>query len=95
MLYRICTEDKNRKKIIEIVTNSYPGFTILQGIGYWHKQQEKCLVIEIVTPTVETNKIQTIVDEIRRANNQEAVLIQAIECNSTFWTKQSKFSYNK
>lgn len=78
MLYRIITEDKNSNEIEKIVNKFYPGFTLIKGKGYWRLQKEKTLIIEIITDSEDT-KINRIAKEIKKANSQEAVLIQRIK----------------
>ena len=80
MLYRIFTENKNLETIEKIVSKYYEGFTLVKGQGYWRLQKENSLIIEIVTD--DTDKlISDLALEIKKANKQEAVLIQKIANN--------------
>ena len=80
MLYRIFTENKNHKEIEKIVSKYFEGFTLIKSEGYWRLQKENSLIIEIVTD--DTDKlINDMAGEIKKANNQEAVLIQKIRNN--------------
>jgi len=84
MLYRIFTENVNRKKIEGIVTERYIGYTIMNSTGMWKGQKEKSLVIEICTDKAEDAKVDWIAKAIKRENNQEAVLVQKIRDNIKF-----------
>jgi len=78
-LYRICTEDKNRDKVERIVTGCFPGFTIIEAKGYWEGVREDSLVIELVTEDEE--RVNIVATRIKVVNEQQAVLIQRIECD--------------
>lgn len=83
MLYRIFTEDLNQDKIEQIITESYPGFTIHKAQGFWRLQKEDSLIIEIVTEDDEA-KVNAIARAIKEANEQEAVLVQKIHNEQWF-----------
>ena len=83
MLYRIFTEDKNQPTIEQIVTEFYPGFTLVKGEGFWRLQKENSLIIEIVTED-EDAKISEIAQRIKAANQQQAVLVQKIQNHQWF-----------
>ncbi len=78
MLYRIFTENQNEVEIEKIVNKFYPGFTVVKGEGFWRMQKEDSLIIEIVTQDEDT-KINTVAQEIKELNKQEAVLVQKIK----------------
>ncbi len=83
MLYRIYTENKNQKTIEKIITNYFDGFTIIKGQGFWKGQKENSLIIEIEVQVDEVEKVDQIAEDIKHANNQQAVIIQKI--NSDSW----------
>ena len=80
MLYRIFTEDKNRKKLEKIASKYFPGYTIFKAQGFWRLQKENSLIMEFV---IEDNdvKINKLAEEIKKENKQEAVLVQKIKNN--------------
>jgi len=84
MLYRLCTENLNRKKIEKIVSSYFDGFTLFSAIGYWQNYKENSLIIEISSNNNEYDKIKEIAKEIKRVNDQDAVLIQELQQNQTF-----------
>jgi len=75
-LYRIFTEHKNSDKIVEIVNKYFEGYTLLNGIGYWQGVPEQSLVIEIIGTEKDAARVELVAYEIKKANVQEAVLIQ-------------------
>ena len=78
MLYRIFTEDKNKKAIEKIINKYYEGYTLYKAEGFWRLQKENSLIIEIITedPAAKVNKIAK---EIKAKNKQQAVLVQKIK----------------
>jgi len=75
-LYRIYTEHKDVEKVAKIVGRYFKGFTLLNGIGYWQGVPEQSLVIEIIGTESDATKVELVAYEIKKANTQEAVLIQ-------------------
>lgn len=49
MLYRLFTEDKNRAEVEKIASKHFQGFTMISALGYWQRNPESSLIIEIVT----------------------------------------------
>lgn len=82
MLYRICTENVNQNKIEKIVSKLFDGFTIVKGTGFWKRQKENSLIVEIVGDESDLNKVKSIASEIKVINDQDAVLVQRIENNN-------------
>ena len=78
MLYRIFTEDKNRRKIERICAKYYPGYTLIKAEGFWRLQKEKSLIIEVITEDPAA-RISKLAKDIKNANKQEAVLVQKIK----------------
>ncbi len=85
-LYRIYTENKNRDRIEELVSQYYDGFTIFETTGYWKRNKEKSLVIEVLQTEPEGIyfNIRTLCESIRRENNQESVLLTEQEVWAKF-----------
>lgn len=79
MLYRIYTENKNPKEIEKIVSKYFEGFTIVKTSGFWRLQKENSLIIEIEAPRIKRAKVNQVAKEIKKANNQQAVLVQEIK----------------
>lgn len=83
MIYRIHTENKqNVDFIASIVARRFEGFNITETVGYWKGVKEKSLVIEIDT-FEEDEKLVSIsvyntAKEIKKENQQEAVLVQIL-----------------
>ena len=82
MLYRIYTENKNQKEIEKIVGKDFEGFTIFKAKGFWRLQAEKSLIIEIESPGIGKEKVNKLAKKIKKANEQEAVLVQEIKNNN-------------
>ncbi len=77
MFFRLVTENKNYDRTIKLVQRFFTGFTILKGIGFWNRQKEDCLIIEVSGAT--KKDIMFLAEQIKLQNNQEAVMIQQIK----------------
>jgi len=80
--FRIYTENKNQDKIEEIISRHFDGFTIYKAEGFWRLQKEKTLIIEILGESDIVEKINSAAKEIKKENNQDAVLVQKIKNNN-------------
>lgn len=77
-LYRLFTEDINRKEVIKLAASQFEGFTLkTDSIGYWHGQPEKSLSIEVITE--DGAAVEKLAELIKEVNHQEAVLIERIK----------------
>lgn len=76
-IYRLHTEDMNRPLIEKLVAASFNGFTILSGTGYWKGSSEATLVIEIIGDQHDGLPVRRLAEQIRQANDQDAVLVTA------------------
>lgn len=83
MLYRIHTQNKNKKFLCQLISKYFDGFSVIEQIGYWQSKKEKSLCIEIVADTASTAlKIGQLCKAICGYNRQDAVLIQEIDCKT-------------
>jgi hypothetical protein len=83
-LYRLLTENKNKKWLCRLISENFSGFTIYETIGYWQGKQEKSLVIEILEENVsDMTKIERICKSICGYSKQDVVMVQSIDvvCN--------------
>jgi hypothetical protein len=82
MIIRILTEDKNHLRVRELCAKRFDAFTILHGMGCWKGTLEPALTIEIAIEDgyqAEREKATELAQEIKKLNDQEAVLIEYIE----------------
>jgi len=83
MLYRLFTENKKKKQICQLVSNSFSGFTVFEAIGYWQGESEKSLCIEIYSTSANAD---VLINKVCRAicclNKQDVVLLQKIKINA-------------
>ena len=80
--FRIYTENKNLHRVEKIISKYFQGFTVYKATGHWRLQQENSLIIEILGESSIIDKVNRLAKEIKKANKQEAVLIQKIKNNS-------------
>ena len=83
-LYQIYTEDMHRNVIENIVSREFSGFSILEATGYWLKQKEKAIVIEIIglfdvedveNSRIELGTVRFVANLIKNYNGQESVIL--------------------
>ena len=72
-IYRIYTEEKNKKAIVQLVTEQFESFTLQPTLGYYRRKPEKSIVIEIVGG--KPAQIRRLAERIRKMNGQKSVLI--------------------
>jgi len=82
MLYRIYTENKNKRDVLALASGYFPGFTAFDGQGYWQGAAESSLVLEIVAPKTQKNEVESLAKHIKEFNTQEAVLLQELKNSS-------------
>ncbi len=78
MTYRIYTQNKGRAGIERIVGRAFPGFSIFPATGYWQGTRERSLVIEILGAAKDGPRVRRVAQDIKTANNQEAVPVERI-----------------
>lgn len=86
MLYRIYTERFDTRDIRHgtaerIVASAFDGFTRFDSVGYWIGVQEPSECFEIITD--DNARVMEAARDIRRCNDQAAVLVVAIPCTPT------------
>ncbi len=82
-VYDIYTEDKNREDIIDIlIYYGIDNFTLIRAEGFYDYQQEKSLIIRIISSGEEyiCGNIANICKKIRQNNEQEQVLLVTYPC---------------
>ena len=78
-MYRVLTERVNPGTITGLAAKYLGDCTIVEGIGLFNNQEEKSTIIEYSTGTAQDQLIRSLANEIRTANNQEAVLVQKFD----------------
>ncbi len=75
VIYKVYTEYKNTREIIELVSKQFDGFTVTSGRGFWKGHEELSLVIEIIGDYADKSKVLKLAAEIKVLNKQESVLV--------------------
>lgn len=84
ILYRIMTEEVNRAEIIKLADKYFDGYSTSRPDtreGHWNGQEEKSLLIEVITD--KKSDVMKLANDIKIMNKQEAVLVEAIP--NTAW----------
>ena len=71
--YRLYTERFDN--LATITSNYFEGFTLFESQGYWQGVAEQSVVIEIIASDDDSWRIDALAEFIRRANNQQAVIV--------------------
>ena len=80
-MYRVLTERVNPATITGLAAKFLGDCTILEGIGLFNNEEELSTIIEYSSGTSQDELIRSLANEIREANDQEAVLIQKFNVN--------------
>jgi hypothetical protein len=79
-IYRVYTEEKNKKAIVHLLGTQFESFTVQPTLGYYRGRAEKSIVIEIVGASAQ--KIKLLAERIRKMNGQQSVLILRLKGHS-------------
>jgi len=79
-IYRIYTEEKNKKAIVQLLAEQFESFTLQPTLGYYRRKPEKSIVIEIVG--AKAAQIRRLAKRIRKMNGQKSVLILKFSVDS-------------
>lgn len=89
-LYRICTEDRSREGIREILDSRFSGYTLLPAQGCWKGTAAPAITIEILPSHPDSDNqgfprdVYQAAAAILRLTSQESVLVQAIPIQAEF-----------
>jgi hypothetical protein len=72
-IYRIYTEDKNKREILRLTGRRFESFTVQPTTGYYRGKRERSIVLEIVD--AQPRQINALAEQLRRMNGQKSVLI--------------------
>jgi len=80
-MYRIYTQDKNRRFICRTIAEHFPGFSVIKQTRFWQGRKEKSLCIEIVSDASVRARhyIDLICRAIKGYNRQAAVMVYIVE----------------
>ena len=77
--YDIYTENKNKPWIQELATARFGSFTIFTAEGSFQGVQEGSLIISVID--TEPSFVQQFAEEVKRWNEQQAVMIVTTLCD--------------
>ena len=84
-LYKIYTERKNKRFLLRLFSESFPGFTVYKATGYWQGTFEKTLVFEIMTDDLSADcKLSKICKQICGYNKQNTILVTIQTCKEKY-----------
>jgi hypothetical protein len=72
-IYRIYTEQKNKREIISLAARRFESFTIQPTTGYYRTKAENSIVLEIVGAS--ERDVSQLALHIKKMNGQKSILI--------------------
>jgi hypothetical protein len=75
-IFRIYTEEKNKRDIVRLAGQEFDSFTLQPTLGYYKGKAEKSIVIEIVG--AREPAVRGLARRIKEMNGQKSVLIMKI-----------------
>lgn len=75
-IFRIYTEEKNKRDIVRLAGKAFDNFTLQPTLGYYKGRPEKSIVIEIVG--AREAAVRELARRIRKMNGQKSVLIMKL-----------------
>jgi hypothetical protein len=72
-IYRIYTQQKNKREIVGLAAAQFESFTIQPTIGYYRGRPEKSIVLEIVGSS--EREVSQLALRIKKMNGQKSILI--------------------
>jgi hypothetical protein len=76
MVYRIYTENLNRKSILRLTGQRFDSFTVQPTTGYYRGKPERSIVIEIVN--AKGSEVRVLAKSIAEMNGQKSVLVMSL-----------------
>jgi hypothetical protein len=73
IIYRLYTENKNKRDILRLVAKRFESFTVQPTLGYYRGKPERSIVIEIVGAA--ERDIKAVARMIGAMNGQKSVLV--------------------
>jgi len=87
-VYRIYTQNSKLKWLKSVLDELFDGYTLIKAEGYWRKQREKSLIIEVITIELDhamQHKLDKLVKMLHGYGEQECVLITKQEIDAKFY----------
>ncbi len=78
--YRIYTENKNYRSVMDKAKECFEGFTVFTGTGVWHGTEEKCLVIEVLSD----GDVDGFVYWLKKHNGQDCIAVTCEQVQTEF-----------
>lgn len=73
-----------KQKALDILSSAYEGMNVSDIIGYWKGQQEKSILVSIMTETVDYTLIRTVCKKLNTELDQQAIMVEVLDSNTIF-----------
>ena len=75
-IYRVYTEEKNKRNIVRLAAQQFESFTLQPTLGYYHGRSEKSIVVEVIGAS--ERSVTRFASRIQKMNGQKTVLLMKI-----------------
>jgi acetolactate synthase regulatory subunit len=79
-VFRIYTEEKNKRDILRLAAQQFESFTIQPTLGYYKGKAEKSIVIEFVGAS--ERSVTRLALRIQKMNGQKSVLVMKVKAQT-------------
>jgi hypothetical protein len=81
IIYRLYTENKNKRDIVRLVAKRFESFTVQPTLGYYQGKSERSIMIEIVGAP--ERGMKEVARMIAAMNGQKSVLVLKVRGQAT------------
>lgn len=78
------THKLEKDTAINIISESFDGFSAYEIVGFWKGSKEKTLKVEIVSEEPEDVKIVKLCKRLKEELQQDSILLETVESNVAF-----------
>ncbi len=79
-VYRIYTEEKNKRDIVRLAARQFESFTLQPTLGFYQGKPEKSIVIEFVGAS--ERSVTRLALRIQQMNGQKSVLVMKVNART-------------
>ena len=79
------THTLEKSKALAILSAHYEGMSVTELVGYWKGEQEKTMLVSIVTEQPDYTEIKKVCGELNTALNQDAIMVEVLDSNTLFF----------
>lgn len=78
------TKILEKEKALAILSLEYEWMSATEIVGYWHGNQEKTLLVNIVAESVDFTQVKRVATNLKTSLDQEAIMVEIVDTNTLF-----------